>query len=97
MRIDIGLLLGEVRQKTARLGELEIARYRHACTGKKCKYTSDISHARIFEWCACRAKSLLADVTHVMNFTRLRGFSACIVKKLVGTRLALLPIEHSTL
>ena len=68
--IHIGLLLEEA---TARLGELEIARYRHACTGKKCKYASDISCARIFE-CTRRAKSLLPDVTHVMNFTRLPHF-----------------------
>ena len=37
---------------------------------------------RMLEWCACSAKSLLPDVTHVMNFTRLPCFSACIIEKL---------------
>ena len=78
--------LGEARRKTARLGKLEIARCRHTCI---CKYTSDISRARIFEWCAHRAKSLLPDVTHMMNFTQLPCFSVCIIEKLGGAWVAI--------
>ena len=78
---------GEARRKDSSVKQTWITSYRQARTGqdgKKRKCTSDILCARVFKWCTYHSKSLLPDVMHMMNFTRLSHFSVCIIENLGG-------------
>ena len=68
-------------RKTAGLSNLNLVQAR---TARNVSILVTFGVLYLLKLWACRTKSLPPDVTHVMNFTRLPHFSACIIEKLGG-------------